>query len=134
MGTRGRILIVEDDGLTRDLIRVRLETAGYDTHTARTGREAIDRIVGLKPDAVILDINLPEIDGFGVLAALQSDLPDLPVPTLMLTSRKSSDDVHRAVALGAKDYLTKDVLQSQLLPRLARLLRSATPDEARRQG
>ncbi|CAN5447385.1 hypothetical protein BH10PSE1_BH10PSE1_27090 [soil metagenome] len=124
MPLRHRILIAEDDSLMRDLIRMRLANAGYDTHTARSGREAIDRTIVIKPHALLLDINLPDVDGFGVLEAFHSDLSDIAVPTLMLTARRSTEDVRRAVALGAVDYLTKDAVDSQLLPRLARVLRS----------
>jgi DNA-binding response OmpR family regulator len=126
MSLRPRILIAEDDSLMRDLIRARLNGAGYDTHTARTGREAIDRTIVVRPHALLLDINLPDVDGFGVLEAFRNDLPDIVIPTLMLTSRRSSDDVRRAISLGASDYLTKDAIESQLLPRLARTLRTAT--------
>ncbi|CAN5350994.1 hypothetical protein BH09PSE1_BH09PSE1_25170 [soil metagenome] len=125
MPYRPRILIAEDDSLMRDVIRTRLDGSGYETHTARTGREAIDRTIVVRPHALLLDINLPEIDGFGVLEAFRKDLPELTIPTIMLTSRRSSDDVQRAVGLGAVDYLTKDAIKSQLLPRLARALRLA---------
>lgn len=125
MSIRPRILIAEDDSLMRDVIRARLNGSGYETHTARTGREAIDRTIVVRPHALLLDINLPEIDGFGVLEAFREDLPALTIPTIMLTARRSSDDVQRAIALGAVDYLSKDVIKTQLLPRLARALRLA---------
>jgi DNA-binding response OmpR family regulator len=125
MPLRPRILIAEDDSLMRDAIRVRLNTAGYETHTARSGREAIDRAIVVKPHALLLDINLPEIDGFGVLEAFRTDLPELVIPTIMLTARRSGDDVQKAIGLGAVDYLTKDAIKDSLLPRLARALRLA---------
>lgn len=125
MSLRPRILIAEDDSLMRELIRARLSGAGYDTHTARSGREAIDRTIVIKPHALLLDINLPDLDGFDVLEAFHNDLSDIAVPTIMLTGRRSVEDVRRAVSLGAVDYLTKDVIESQLLPRLARVLRVA---------
>lgn len=134
MPLRHRILIAEDDSLMRDLIRMRLANAGYDTHTARSGREALDRAIVIRPQALLLDINLPEIDGFGVLEALHSDLSDIALPTIMLTARRSTEDVQRAVSLGAADYLTKDSLDAQLLPRLARVLRVAARADARKQA
>ena len=128
MQARPRILVAEDDAGVRDVIRTRLEMAGYETHTARTGVEALRRVHELKPQGLVLDINMPELDGFGVLTALKAR-PELKFPpTLMLTARHEvSDDVRRAVGLGAKDYLTKPFSESQLLARVARLLRRPIP-------
>ena len=125
MPNKTRILIVEDDRGVRDLVRTRLEAAGYEAHTARNGAEALDRISQLRPNAMVLDINMPEMDGFAVLRALKTS--DKCVPVLLLTARHAADDVKRAVALGAKDYLTKPFTESQLLARVARLLRPALP-------
>ena len=123
MQARPRILVAEDDAGVRDVVRTRLEMAGYETHTARTGVEALKRVLELKPQGLVLDINMPELDGFGVLTALRAR-PELKFPaTLMLTARHAPDDVRRAVALGAKDYLTKPFNEKQLLARVARLLR-----------
>lgn len=121
MSHKTRILVVDDDANIRDLIRVRLDQAGYDVHTARTGLEAISRIGELSPSAMVLDINMPEMDGFGVLAAMKQERWSLPV--LVLTARHAGDDVRRAIGLGAKDYLTKPFNEAQLLARVARLLR-----------
>lgn len=121
MSHRVRVLVVDDDANVRDLIRVRLDQAGYDVHTARTGIEAIGRIGELNPGAMVLDINMPEMDGFGVLAAMQQKQVSLPV--LVLTARHAGDDVRRAIGLGAKDYLTKPFNEAQLLARVARLMR-----------
>lgn len=117
------ILVVEDDAPIRQLIRARLRMAGYDVHTARNGNEAIKRILELSPDAMVLDINMPEIDGFGVLETMRSR-PDFPRPaTMVLTARHAEEDVRQALSLGAKDYLTKPFNEVQLLSRVARLLR-----------
>jgi len=129
MPGRRRILIAEDDSLMRELIRSRLCAAGYDAHTARSGRETIDRLFVVKPHAVVLDINLPDIDGFAVLEAMRDDLQEVAAPVLMLTARRSPEDVNRAVALGARDYLTKDTLESTLLPRLSRMLRAVAAED-----
>ncbi|MBB5747120.1 response regulator transcription factor [Brevundimonas variabilis] len=118
-----KILIADDDAGVRDLVRTRLRIAGYDPHTAKNGREAVERAVKLRPAAMILDINMPELDGFGVLSELQDKAPDIQVPTLVLTGRQSSDDVRMAVALGARGYLTKPFTEAQLLARVAGLFR-----------
>ncbi|OYX01530.1 MAG: response regulator [Caulobacter vibrioides] len=133
MSVRSRILVAEDDLGVRDLIRTRLEMAGYDVHTARTGAEAVGRVRELRPDAMVLDINMPEMDGFGVLEALKAYSGAKRIPVLVLTARHTAEDVRRAVGLGAKDYLTKPFSESQLLARVARLLRppiSTAPNES----
>jgi two-component system OmpR family response regulator len=117
--------VAEDDLGVRDLIRTRLEMDGYDVHTAKTGVEALARVQELRPAALVLDIHMPELDGFGVLEKLQARGNRIPV--LVLTARHAGDDVRRAVTLGAKDYLTKPFNESQLLARVARLLRVPPP-------
>ena len=121
MSRSARVLVVDDDAGVRDLIRVRLFGAGYDVHTARDGVEAMSRIGELRPNAMVLDINMPLMDGFGVLAAMKQEHISLPV--LVLTARHAGDDVRRAIGLGAKDYLTKPFNEAQLLARVARLMR-----------
>jgi DNA-binding response OmpR family regulator len=123
MPGRRRILIAEDDSLVRELIRSKLTSAGYDAHTARCGRETLERMVVVQPHALLLDLNLPDIDGFMVLEGLRDH--QAKTPAMVLTASGASEDVQRAVSLGARDYLTKDRIQSHLLPRLARMLRSA---------
>lgn len=120
MQPRPKILVAEDDPGVRDILRARLSQAGYELQMARTGREALERIVSWKPAAVVLDINMPELDGFGVLEALRQHGVQ-PPPTLVLTARHTSDDVRRAVQLGARDYLTKPFTEAQLLARVGRL-------------
>jgi len=123
MPGRKKILVAEDDSLVRELVRMRLAAAGYDAHTARTGKEVLQRMIVLRPDALVLDINMPDMDGFEVLETIRAEIPDLRTPTLIMTARRSPDDVQKAVALGARDYVTKDSLETKLLPRLGRMLR-----------
>jgi DNA-binding response OmpR family regulator len=130
MSPSRRILVAEDDSGVRDLIRTRLNAAGFDTHTATNGLEALMRIGELKPDALVLDINMPEMDGFGVLEALKDNPARARLPVLVLTARHAAEDVRRAVGLGAKDYLTKPFNDAQLLARVARLLRPPIPAPA----
>lgn len=124
MPGRRRILIAEDDSLVRELVRSKLTSAGYDAHTARCGREAIEWTFLIRPHVLLLDLNLPDVDGFAVLKAIREGAIDAPPAALVLTASRASDHVQRAIALGARDYLTKDMIQSHLLPRLARMLRS----------
>ena len=122
MYARARILVAEDDHDIRELIRTRLELLGYDIQLAHNGAEAMTRMGPRRPDAMILDINMPVLDGFGVLEAMKAQ--SLEIPVLVLTARHGGDDVRRAIGLGAKDYLTKPFPEAQLQARVARLLRA----------
>lgn len=121
------VLVVDDEAGIRHLISTRLRMAGYVVHIARNGTEALQRLRELRPSAMVLDINMPELDGFGVLAALRQD-PAIPAPpTMVLTARHAAEDVRSALGLGAKDYLTKPFNEVQLLARVARLLKPPLP-------
>jgi len=128
MLAKSRVLVADDDHDIRDLIRAQLESAGYEVHVARNGADALDRISSARPHAMVLDINMPELDGFGVLESLKARSALFPV--LVLTARHAEDDVRRAVGLGAKDYLSKPFSEAQLKARVARLLRSRAPTAA----
>lgn len=122
-GTPKRIFVAEDDRAILDLIRTRLLIAGYEVDFARTGTEALKRIGTQIPDAVILDVNMPDLDGFAVLHALKSRTQTAAVPVMMLTARNAAEDVAKALNLGAADYLTKPFKDELLLLRTARLCR-----------
>lgn len=126
MSVKPTVLVAEDDTGIRDILRARLHQMGLEVEIARNGREALDRIIAWRPAAVLLDINMPELDGFGVLEALQRRSLK-PPPTLVLTARHTTDDVRRAIKLGAKDYLTKPFSEAQLQARIGRLFRSVGP-------
>jgi two-component system OmpR family response regulator len=119
---RHRVLVADDDRAILDLVCTRLTLAGYDAFSARNGAEALERQSRLKPHAMVLDLNMPQLDGFGVLAALGRERA-LRTPTLVLTARHAAADVQKAVDLGARDYLAKPFNDQQLLMRVARLLR-----------
>jgi len=117
------LLVADDDALVRELILTRLRLAGYQPYGARDGRDALARLRELKPQGLILDINMPEVDGFGVLGALRERGMTPALPVLVLTARHAADDVRKAIQLGAKDYLAKPFTQDQLMARVGRLLR-----------
>jgi DNA-binding response OmpR family regulator len=123
MSAKRRILVADDDSGIRDLIRTRLQLAGFEVHIARNGAEALSHAMAVRPDAMVLDINMPEMDGFEVLSAMRSASTTM-VPVLVLTARHAASDVQRAIGLGAKDYLAKPFSEAQLLARVGRLLRA----------
>jgi DNA-binding response OmpR family regulator len=122
-----RIFIAEDDAAIYELLVTRLNLAGYATLQARDGWDAFHGICDGKPDAVILDINLPGLDGFEVLRRLKARPSEARIPVLMLSARRAPDDVQTAIRLGARDYLSKPFNDVQLLQRVARLLRPPPP-------
>ncbi len=120
---RRRFLVVDDDRAIVELLSSRLTMAGFDAFTARDGRDALVKIQSLRPDAVILDLSMPVMDGFGVLAQLGKDKCSR-LPILVLSARHGAADVQRAISLGARDYLAKPFNDRQLQMRVARLFRA----------
>jgi DNA-binding response OmpR family regulator len=124
------ILVVDDEANIRDLCQMYLERDGFRVDTAGDGREALERAANTPPDLMILDLMLPEIDGFEVCRRVRAE-SDLPI--IMLTAR--DDDVDKIVGLelGADDYLTKPFNPRELVARAKAILRRArrpTPAEA----
>lgn len=128
--TGARLLVVEDDPMILELVTTRLGIAGYEVFYARDGVSALERLVEVRPKGLILDINMPRLDGFGVLQKMKEMGLSAQVPTLVLTARRQPDDVRRAVELGAKDFLSKPFQDAQLLARVARLLRNTRAHSA----
>ena len=123
-----RILVVEDN---RDLaygLRNNLEIEGYEVRVAEDGQAGLDAARQALPDLVILDLMLPELDGFRVLKALRAVSPDPPV--LVLTARGEEADKVRALRMGADDYVTKPFGLLELLARVEALLRRSRPAAA----
>ena len=123
---KSRILVVDDDPMILELLVTRLELARYQVATARDGHEALKRVSDFHPHAMILDVNMPGLDGFGVLRHLKSTGRIMTLPVMVLTARYLASDVQEAVTLGARDFLAKPFKDNQLVLRVERLLRSAT--------
>lgn len=117
-----RVLVVDDDPGVVELIVTRLAIAAFETRTACNGADAIQRLAEFRPEALVLDINMPVLDGFGVLAHMKAHGLIATTQTLVLTARNNAADVAQAVQMGARDYLAKPFSEAQLLQRVARLL------------
>jgi len=119
MNTR-RILIVDDEPELRSMLRQYLSREGYDVAEAVTGRTALDTVSSSEPDLVLLDVGLPDIDGFEVLREIRASCD---VPVIMLTAR--DDEVDRVVGLsvGADDYVVKPFSPRELVARIQAVLR-----------
>jgi putative two-component system response regulator len=103
-----KILLVEDDTLLLDVMKTILETEGYEISPAEHGRKALDLFVAVKPDLIISDIMMPEMDGYELLESIRA-IPGMgaTVPFLFLSARTDRTDVSKARALGVDDYLFK---------------------------
>ncbi len=116
-----RILIVEDEESIRKLLKLNLELEGYEVVQAADGKTGIEYTQGQHFDAIILDVMLPEIDGFDVCEQIR--LHDLEVPILFLTARDSPADRVKGLKKGGDDYLTKPFNLEELLLRIRNLLK-----------
>ncbi len=119
---RPRVLVAEDDPAILELVTVRLELAGCHVVAARDGMEALERALEGPLAAAVLDVNMPRLDGFGVLHAMRSETTLARVPVLMLTARNAPADVMRAREGGADDYLAKPFDDKMLIARVGRLI------------
>ena len=126
-----RILVVDDDRAVRDALRRTLSLAGFEVELAQDGESALEAIVRSSPDAVVLDVGLPGIDGLEVCAHARR-LGDR-VPILMLTARDAVADRIDGLDAGADDYLVKPFDVGELKARLRALLRRASPDAGVRE-
>jgi len=102
-----KILIVEDDKFLRELIVRKLTNEGYEVVEAVDGEQGIQKIKETKPDLVLLDLILPGIDGFDVLAQKKEDPFVASIPVIVLSNLGQKEDVDRGLGLGATDYLIK---------------------------
>jgi len=101
------ILFIEDDKFLRELVVQKLIKEGYETSEAVDGEEGIKKIKEEKPDLVLLDLILPGIDGFEVLARMKDDPALAQIPVIILSNLGQKEDVERGLKLGAVDYLIK---------------------------
>ena len=118
-----RILIVDDDPHIGELLYVNLDAAGYEADRAANGREAIDRITAARPDLVILDVMMPEMDGWELCKSIRDDPDCRDIRIVMLTARDTDRDkmIGKGV-FGVDEYLTKPFDMGELLARCRRLL------------
>jgi two-component system, OmpR family, response regulator MprA len=122
-----RILVVDDDRSVRESLRRSLAFNGYQVELASDGQAALDAVIASRPDAMVLDVMMPRLDGLEVCRRLRSSGDELPI--LVLTARDAVSDRVSGLDAGADDYLPKPFALEELLARLRALLRRRTPDE-----
>lgn len=120
-----RILIIEDEPEMRRNITALLRFHDFETLEAENGRHGVELARREKPDLILCDVMMPELDGYGVLQALQQDAGLAAIPFIFLTAKGDKDDLRSGMNLGADDYLTKPVANTDLVNAIeARLRRS----------
>src|SRR5438094_617510 len=117
-----KVLLVDDEDSLRKVMRDLLERDGYDLAEARDGVQALDQIDRVGPDIIVLDLNLPGLDGYGVLSHLRSRPATASIPVIVLTAKGDEDNEVRVFELGADDFLTKPFRARALSARLEAVL------------
>ena len=118
-----RVLIAEDSLVVRSLLRRQLEDSGHAVIEAVDGEEALALSRDKRPDVVLLDVEMPKLDGYGVLKAMRRDPELAEIPVVFLTARATTEDVVEGLRLGAHDYLRKPFEPAELLARVSAALR-----------
>jgi DNA-binding response OmpR family regulator len=117
-----RVLVIDDDDDIRNLVRMLVERTGATVHDAANGKEGLREFHSWRPDLVVLDVNMPEMDGWNVLDRIR-DMSEVPV--LMLTARGEELERVRGLQSGADDYVVKPFGKQELVARIQALLRRA---------
>lgn len=125
--TKGtKVLVADHDRTILEMMQIRLEVAGYHVLTARSGREATETLHIVRPAAVILERNLPDIDGMQVIRELYAQCGGRPPPILLIGRNLQAEEVRYALTLGVRDVLAKPFSGAVLLERLSRMLARTT--------
>jgi two-component system OmpR family response regulator len=118
-----RLLLVDDEDNLRSMLEAALRYEGFDVHAAASGRDALDVVEDQSPDLIVLDVMMPDLDGFEVCRRLRND--GVKTPVLFLTARDGTDDKVRGLTLGGDDYLVKPFSLEELVARVNAVLRRA---------
>src|SRR3984893_4609427 len=134
MTSLGRLLIVDDNEMNRDMLARRLERKGYEVDVAESAKLLLERVQQDGADLVLLDIEMPEVSGLEALRLLREAYSPIDLPIIMVTAKNQSEDIVKALDLGANDYLTKPVDFPVALARIATQLSHKRMQEALRES
>jgi DNA-binding NarL/FixJ family response regulator len=127
-----KVLVIEDEPEMRRNLTTVLRLEKYQSLAAETGRAGVELAKKERPDLILCDVMMPELDGYGVIAALRADPATVTIPFIFLTAKGEKPDIRAGMNLGADDYLTKPVAKADLLgairSRLDRAAQQATPE------
>lgn len=124
-----RALVVDDEENVAYVVATALRLDGWETAVAATGRETLQQVHGFQPDVIVLDVMLPDADGFELCQRLRRD--GISTPVIFLTARDATDDRVRGLTIGGDDYLTKPFSVEELVARCRLLLRRARDEPGR---
>lgn len=125
-----KILAVDDEKNILRLVEANLQREGYDVVTAGNGVEALQRVEEERPDLVVLDVTMPEMDGFEVLQALRAKPETRELPVIMLTAKAQESDVLQGWQSGVDMYLTKPFVPNQLILFVKRIFEAQSKDSS----
>ncbi len=120
-----KILLVEDNEMNREMLSRRLARRGFEVIFAATGREAIEKAVSEFPDLILMDLSLPDVDGWEATRRIKGQASTASIPVIALTAHAMAGDRERAIEAGADDYDTKPVEFSRLLQKIGAFLETA---------
>jgi two-component system OmpR family response regulator len=126
MTSAARLLLVDDEDNLRSMLEAALRHSGFDVHPVANGRDALDAVPEVDPDLIVLDVMLPDLDGFDVCKRLRQGGDRTPV--LFLTARDATEDKVRGLTQGGDDYLVKPFALDELVARITAVLRRAGVD------
>src|SRR5215213_7346517 len=127
MTEKARILVVDDEPNITELVSMALRYEGFDVQVASDGRAALARAATFRPHLIVLDVMLPDVDGFGVLKRIRAD--GQPVSVVFLTARDATEDKINGLTLGGDDYVTKPFSLEELVARATAVLRRTGGDD-----
>jgi two-component system alkaline phosphatase synthesis response regulator PhoP/two-component system response regulator VicR len=125
-----KILAVDDERHIVRLVQINLQKEGYEVVTAGNGREALEKVESEKPDLIVMDVMMPEMDGFEALEKLKANPETAQIPIIMLTAKAQDADVFSGWQKGADLYLTKPFNPSELLTFVKRIFANQTSTES----
>jgi CheY-like chemotaxis protein len=133
-GSHPLVLVVEDNPVNLELVEAVLEREGYEVISAASAEEALRRLQRLRPDLVLLDIQLPGLDGLGLTRLLKADPATAGIPIVALTAHARREDRQAALDAGCVEYISKPIDTRTLPAQLAAVLTSFGPDQGWRPG
>ncbi|HEY9902235.1 MAG TPA: response regulator [Candidatus Sericytochromatia bacterium] len=120
-----KILVIEDEETVRENILELLDAEGFEALAAENGRIGLELAKRYLPDLILCDVRMPELDGYGVLTALRSEVTTTEIPFLFLTAKAAKTDLSYGLELGATAYITKPFTLSELLDAIAQALHAS---------
>lgn len=118
-----RVLIVEDNAINREILTRRLERRGYEVRLATNGLEAIEQAKLTAPDIILMDLNMPIMDGWEATRRIKQDAATQGIPVLCVTAHALIDDRQRGMAAGCDEYETKPIEFERIVEKIERLIR-----------